>query len=405
MKRLHYAAIALACALTACGGGGNSGVSKTEITTVKVAGASLADSGAFGFKFTVQGPNPSTPFSVYPERIASTYGAAALCPAYLGKATTPNAAPTTGCTNYAVAGASVNAYDLTAHAQLPTYPVSGVKQLADMAAAGSFGNKDLVIVGELAANDVATLVEAYSALATGGTDFQTMLLTLLDSTTVSTYMGTAQGRAALGVLYMQKVADKLRDAINTHLLAHGAQRVAVLNTLDVTYTPRLQASLALLRSTESLPSNHPSFHPPGSADAFQAMVRAWVQGFNTQLATDLAPYSSKVAIVDFYTNFSAEMADPAQYGLKNVTNTVCDEIVNAGTTTSVSTAGATKLTTPSTVAACNATAASALTPHQDGGSSTWWQGYLFADYFHPTPYGHQLLAQLVAKRLTEAGWL
>ena len=79
---------------------------------------------------------------------------------------------------------------------------------------------------------------------------------------------------------------------------------------------------------------------------------------------------------------------------------------NASTTTTVATAGTTALSTPSTVAACTTTAASARTPQHDAVNGTnWWKTYLFADNFHPTPYGHQLLAQLVAVRLTQAGWL
>ena len=48
---MHWVAAAAAVALmTACGGGGD-----PEFTSVKVAGDSLADSGTFGVKFTVQG--------------------------------------------------------------------------------------------------------------------------------------------------------------------------------------------------------------------------------------------------------------------------------------------------------------------------------------------------------------
>jgi len=403
MKLRNYAAIALACALVACGGGGgNSGVNKTQVTTVKVAGASLADSGALGYKFTVQ---PSTTYPlVYTERIAATFGATQLCAAYLGVASTANATANANCSNFAVAGASVNNYNANFHTTLPTYPQSGVKQLADMAAAGAFSSNDLVIVGEFAANDVATLVAAYSTLGTSTTDFVNMLTSVgitgnvtIGGTTasVSTFMATSQGLAGLGVLYMQKIADKLRDAIATSLIANGASRIAVLNCLDVTLTPKLQAAIA------GLGSNGP---------AFRQMVQAWVQAFNTQLSSNMAPYGSKVAVVDFYTNFTAEMGDPAQYGLNNVSNTVCDEVINNGGTTSIATAGATSLSTvvsgvPTVAAACTTTAASAITPHQNATGTDWWKTYLFADNFHPTPYGHQLLAQLVAKRLTEAGWL
>jgi outer membrane lipase/esterase len=35
----------------------------------------------------------------------------------------------------------------------------------------------------------------------------------------------------------------------------------------------------------------------------------------------------------------------------------------------------------------------------------WWKSYAFSDGFHPTPYGHQLLAQLISLSLARAGWL
>ena len=46
-------AAAAAALLSACGGGGSDDAD-TKITTVKVMGDSLADSGTFGYKFTVQ---------------------------------------------------------------------------------------------------------------------------------------------------------------------------------------------------------------------------------------------------------------------------------------------------------------------------------------------------------------
>ena len=35
----------------------------------------------------------------------------------------------------------------------------------------------------------------------------------------------------------------------------------------------------------------------------------------------------------------------------------------------------------------------------------WWKSYAFSDSFHPTPYGHQLTQQLIAKSLAAKGWL
>jgi len=420
MKRFHFtaAAVSVACALTACGGGGgNDDTPRVGITAVKVAGASLADSGTFGYKFTVQ---PSSSVQLYTERIASAYGLPALCNVFTFASSTFSLNTSkTGCTNYAVAGASVGNYSLTAHAYLPpSSPTSMLMQLGTMAsqAGTAFKSTDLILVGEGPANDIATVVSAYLSFvafaqsngAIGSTtDFTNLMSSSggqtilgLDAGTIGTKLAdtTGAGQYYLANLYMQRVATLLAASIKTNLLDKGAQRVAVLNLLDVTYTPKLQAVLAANAS---------------SAATIRSAVRAWTATFNTQLATEVAALNtSKVVIVDFNTNFTAEMTDPAQYGLTNVSATVCDEIVNASaTTTTVATAGTTSLSTvvsnvPTVAVACTTSAASALTPKHDAVNGTnWWKTYLFADNFHPTPYGHQLLGQLVAKRLTEAGWL
>lgn len=377
MKSLMLAAVSATALLTACGGGGNSGETKARITSVKVVGASLADSGTFGYKFTVQS-GTGTPYRVYTDRIAATYGIGNFCSAY-SSADGTNFSTNAGCTNHAVAKASIN------YVSAPTSKYSQVQQLIDAGNAG-YGSNDLLIVGEGSANDMSALISAFLTARAGS--FATFNA-LRSGVTLAASSGNIANFPAEGVEYARALADKLTAAIKTNALDKGATRIAVLNTLDITKTPQLQAALA----------------PYGSATAANliALIQTWIQAYNARLEANLAPYGSKVAIVDFYTNFNAEMADPAQYGLNDITGTVCDQIVNAGGTHAP---GAVSLATPSVVLACTDSAASAITPSQGAdGTSAWWQRYLFADGFHPTPYGHQLLAQLVAKRLTEAGWL
>ena len=378
MKKIILAAVSAAAVLAACGGGGNSGETKAKITSVKVVGASLADSGSLGYKSTIQ--SGSTSYRVYSERIAASYGISNFCSAYSspdnGSTFTANA----GCTNYAVAGAAINYY------ANPSSKLSQLQQLVDAGNAG-YSSGDLLIVGEGSANDVATLVGAYVPAYLGAS--YTQFTALRGSIGLSASAGTRDALQAEGVAYVEKLADQLAASIKTNALDKGALRVAVLNTLDVTKTPQLAAALANYGST--------------NAAAMQAVIQSWIVAYNARLAANLAPYAGKVAIVDFYTNFNAEMANPAQYGLNDVTGTVCDQIVNAGGTHSP---GTVTLGSSTVRAACTDSAASAITPSQGAdGTSTWWQHYLFADRFHPTPYGHQLLAQLVGKKLTEAGWL
>ena len=40
-----------------------------------------------------------------------------------------------------------------------------------------------------------------------------------------------------------------------------------------------------------------------------------------------------------------------------------------------------------------------------GKAPGWWKSYAFSDGFHPTPFGHQLLAASVSRALARAGWL
>ena len=57
-------------------------------------------------------------------------------------------------------------------------------------------------------------------------------------------------------------------------------------------------------------------------------------------------------------------------------------------------------------AKCTAAALSAQTPPAGAtGGADWWKTYAFSDSFHPTPYGHQLVSQLVSRSLARAGWL
>jgi phospholipase/lecithinase/hemolysin len=150
-------------------------------------------------------------------------------------------------------------------------------------------------------------------------------------------------------------------------------------------TPKFQAMLTSIAQATN----------DSVAMSVQAMVNGWIQAYNARLASDIAAYSSKIVIVDFYTNFTAEFTAPAQHGLTNTMATVCDEIVTGGAAP-----GTTSLDTPAVVGACTDAAASAM-----GSPANWWMSFLFADNFHPTPYGHQLLGQIVTNRLTEVGWL
>jgi phospholipase/lecithinase/hemolysin len=126
----------------------------------------------------------------------------------------------------------------------------------------------------------------------------------------------------------------------------------------------------------------------------ETLFRSWVTAFNQQLAANVGS-DKRVAVVDFFTSFDDQLKNPAQYGLTNVTTPACP----------ITGLGADRLPTYN-LELCTAAALSAQTPPEGAtGGANWWKTYGFSDGFHPTPYGYQLLGQLVARSLAQAGWL
>ena len=376
--RMHWAALAVAaCALTACGGGGADTTPAARVTSVKVAGDSLADSGVFGYKFTVQGAAPtgsgSTP--IWPERVADAFGQT-LCPRYAFTGAGFSAQP--GCTSYAVGGGQIN------YANAPASPQSIIQQLTDMGAAG-YGAGDLLLI-DGGGNDAAALITAYLAAAQdGGQSYAALLGTVLDAAAVNALLSSgATGLAQAGGAYMQALAARFAGVIKAQALDKGAPRVAVLNMPGVTRTPRLRFALAAVAASSGA----------AAAAQLETLFDGWVQAFNASLASALTG-DARVTVVDFYASFKDQIDNPAQYSYTNVTTPACP-------VTGLDGSGLPVYDFPS----CTAAALSATPPPQGAtGGADWWQGYGFSDSFHPTPYGHQLLGQLVSRSLSQAGWL
>lgn len=380
-------ALGTALLVAGCGGGGEGTptANTSGITSVKVVGDSLSDSGTFGFKFAMQG-SASEPMLIWTERIAASYGVAALCPRYAATSATtvapnPSAA---ACSSYAVGGGRINI------PTAPTSPFSIPQQLKDLAAEKPYGAGDLLLV-DGGGNDAGDLVGAYLKAPTdGGAAYGGLLGTLLPPATVNAQLSAGPaGAANAGGLYMTALADKMFDAVKTQALDKGARKVLVLNMPGINNTPRFQATLDLV----ALGSGG------GAAGASarqqtEAVIKGWVEAFNKQLAARFAGNAS-VVLVDFYTDFNNQIATPAQYGLTNVKTPACP-VQGVGT-------DGLAIYNAST---CTATSLSAQTPPAGAsGGANWWKTYGFSDGFHPTMYGYQLLAQLVSKNLAVAGWL
>lgn len=384
MKFLRYAAAAaLVSLLAACGGGGGSNVStNSSASSVRVFGDSLADSGAFGIRFTVNAAGPSgaaTP--IWPDLVAASYGRT-VCNFF----NTPDGgasfgAPTMACTNFAVGGGRINSLANTGGPSTP-YSIPFQMDTAATIVGGTFSATELILV-DGGGNDAADLLGAYLNLPRSGgvTTYTAMISTLVPAGSVTALIGTTGGPETLAGMYMTALGNKFADDINNKLLARSAKRVVVLNAPAVTNTPRFKAVLAGVAAASGGGAT-------GAAAAAQVenLGKTWVSAFNTQLNTRLGA-ESRVAIVDFYTEFNNQVSMPSQFSLTNVVTPACP---STGT-------GSDGLPEYNflTCTAANLNASGPAT----------WRSYAFSDGFHPTPYGHQLLAQLVGRTLAIKGWL
>ncbi|MGL4574113.1 MAG: SGNH/GDSL hydrolase family protein [Burkholderiaceae bacterium] len=375
MRYLRFGIAALAAAvLAACGGGGAGDQKpKVQISAVKVMGDSLADSGVFGFKFNVQNAaDPAAGFPIWTERIAQSYGVPALCPVFRATGPTTFAAPVLTCSSFAIGGGRINSL---ANSGGPTAPYSIPYQMTVATAAGNFAPSDLVLI-DGGGNDAADLIGAYlAAPSDGGAAYGAMLTSLLPPATVQATLAQQNGAVTAGGLYMVALADKFKNDIATQVLGKGAQRVALLNMPAVTNTPRFKFVLQAIEASAGATA----------AGQAKAVFDGWTKAFNDRLTANFSG-ESRVALVDFFTSFNDQVNNPAQFGLTNVTTPACP----AGPP------GADGLPTYD-FSRCTSAALDASTPG--------WKTYGFSDGFHPTPFGYQLLAQLVSLELARKGWL
>ena len=384
-SRLHLLATAFAAAvlLAGCGGGGDDAGPRVAINRVVIAGDSLADSGTFGFKFTVQNADRANPFPVFSEIVARDFGVAGECPFFKFTGTTFVANPTPGCTNFAIgAGRIQNPDNQGGNAGPQSIPL----QLATAGqVVGTYAATDLVLV-DGGGNDSGDLLAAFLGASSGPTglaNYQAFLAKQgIDAVTFGTTIQQPNGAVTLAVLYMHNLADTYYNAINSNALARGATHVAALDMPDISLTPRIKAVLAQIAQASG----------GGAAGAtqaanVQAALRAWTDSFNAELRHDVGT-DTRVAVVPFDADFTEEVNNAATFGLSNVTAPACAQV------------GVTSFGDPTP---CTNTALDANPPA--GLAPGWWTTWAFSDGFHPTPFGHQLLASSVNRALARAGWL
>jgi outer membrane lipase/esterase len=375
-RAFALAASAITAALVvACGGGGGDAIGpKLAISRVIVAGDSLADAGVFGAKFTVQNAaNPAVGYPVYAQIIAADYGLGAQCAFFRSSTGGQSFTTQSGCTNFAVGGGHIVNPASQGGAVAP-FSLAVQLGAALQTVGGTYQPIDLVVV-DAGGNDAADLVGAYLGAGTGAAglaNFQAFLAQQLDAATIGSTLPQPNGAALAAGLYMQKLADTYWNTIKATTLDKGATHVAILNMPDVTLTPRFKGVLAQVAAAQG----------STAAAQLQAAIQQWIQGFNARLAADVNG-DTRVALVPFYEDFTDELAHPDLYGLTNGTTPACAETGFPAT--------------------CVDATLNANPPA--GQTSGWWTRYAFSNNFHPTPYGHQLLAASVSRALARAGWL
>lgn len=368
--------------LASCGGNDYA----PTLSSVKVMGDSLSDSGVFGELpvgsgygriFSVQAsPGVTTP--IWTERLATQLGAPAPCSFYKFTGTTFTYQAT--CGSFAVGGGRINNRYKTDSSGAA--PFSIPTQLATAATLGNYKSSDLLLI-DGGGNDAADLVGAYlGAAADSGAAFSAIVTSTLMPNSAALAALQSADLPTAGTVYMQALADEFYDSIKTHALNKDATHVTVLNIPAITKTPRFQTVLAAVEQSAGTPAR---------AGA-EALFNVWIQAFNTKLASNIGT-DKRVVLVDFYAAFLDQVAHPTQYGLTNVTTPACPAVGAGGD-------GLPEYNFET----CTAASLSS-NPPEGQTSADWWKTYAFSDGFHPTPYGHQLMSQQVTRSLTQAGWI
>lgn len=209
-------------------------------------------------------------------------------------------------------------------------------------------------------------------------NYQAFLAQQLDMTTIASLLPQTNGAALAAGAYMQKLVDTFYADIKAHALDKGAERIAVLNMPDVSLTPRFSGVLAGVAAQAGLTASA----------QLQGAIQQWIGAFNQQLKTRTAN-DKRIVIVDFFDEFTQQVAKPASFGLTNATDAVCQ-------VTGTDSSGMPTYSFP----LCTSAALDAL----PGKTANWWNNHMFSDGFHPTPFALTLLAQSVMRSIDQAGW-
>ena len=371
MKRMKstWAAMGAALVLAACGGGDGTQTSKVSFKSMVNFGDSLSDVGTYkvgtvlalkGGQYTINSDTNQNWTALIAKQLALTEP----CPAETGLNGSEKlgfkvaVVKKAGCTNYAQGGARVtdlvgpgNALLGGANANLGQLTVPLVTQVANHLATvnNTFSGNEIVTV-MAGGNDAIINVGIFGSTVAAAA-----------AANPANLPAAAAEAGTKAITSMSTAGTELATLIKDQIIAKGAKYVVVVNLPNLAVTPFAAEQEAKL---------------PGTKDVIGNMSKA----FNTALTAGLAGVGN-VAMVDAYTVITDQYNNPATYALSNVKETACN------------------------LTAANNPLGSSLLCNASNTKPGDVSHYLFADSVHPTPYGYQLLAQLVAKQMAVAGWL
>jgi len=438
MKKFHVLATALAAAafLSGCGGNDAGNQSPRVAFTQMVSfGDSLSDVGTY--KTAIIGANGGGRYSINGDLTASgllytnwtEYLAATLkidqpCPAETGLASVGQlfflaqaTADSATCLSYAQGGSEVtnpygpgNAYLYThygassgqlgqltkpVHDQIATYLATHTSFSDTQIITVLAGGNDLFI-------DRALTVDAQTQgalqAAQAGQISQQAAATLI------------AGYASTAVQQMQLAGMQLAALVKDQIIANGGKHVVVVNLPDVSLTPDNEEWLTAGAGVYVDP-----IHPHLTLDMTNAFNDALAKGLDVTLSNGRATSSvPELVFVDAYTASQEQAANPAAYGLTNITTPACRLPADDATPLAAApTPSPTGLTVPqvgwlplsSSLFCTKNTLIDADTANATATDPTGLLHYLYADAVHPTPYGYRLLAELVGEQMAIKGWL
>ena len=330
-----------ALALSACGGGGSDTATKLSFSSMVSFGDSLSDVGTYkvgaiaavgGGKWTVNGTTTG-PVN-WTELLASQLNLPAPCAAQTGLQSNLSALPAVAvvdhptCTNYAQGSARVTSVYAPNSTTLQTTLGATNIGLIALPLANQFA-KHLSVHGNYTGKELVTVM-------VGGND---VFMHLNAVAAVVDYVNAA--------------------LVQTSLLDRGAKYVVVVNLPSVANTP-----LGLGQSANT-----------------QALLTSMATTYNNTLQNALAGKAG-VLYVDAYTQGLDQTANPAQYGLTNVTTPAC-----RADSSNILAGSSLACTTSNTLSGVDVST------------------YQYADTVHPTPAGYKLLNRYIALQLAKAGWL